>query len=209
MRITVSRSVATTLSLFFSTSNKKSSRMGSTVLVLITPAICCSCLSNAEEDTINFIYIIEWAKLLIFELHTRTRIPQFMPGNQLPSAVIFLPQSVGSPRFFGRIADFYNPPKESGYMQKQTLTKEQAMQKLRHFCAYQERCHSEVRERLFSLGVWMRDHDEIIAGLIEDNYLNEERFAIQYAGGHYRMKQWGRVKIKYALKQKGVSEYCI
>jgi len=132
-----------------------------------------------------------------------------MPGNQLPSAVIFPPQSVGSPRFFGRIADFYNPPKESGYMQKQTLTKEQAMQKLRHFCAYQERCHSEVREKLFSLGVWMRDHDEIIAGLIEDNYLNEERFAIQYAGGHYRMKQWGRVKIKYALKQKGVSEYCI
>lgn len=94
-------------------------------------------------------------------------------------------------------------------MQKQTLTKEQAMQKLRHFCAYQERCHSEVREKLFSLGVWMKDHDEIIAGLIEDNYLNEERFAIQYAGGHYRMKQWGRVKIKYALKQKGVSEYCI
>lgn len=94
-------------------------------------------------------------------------------------------------------------------MQKQTLTKEQAMQKLRHFCAYQERCHSEVREKLFSLGVWMRDHDEIIAGLIEDNYLNEERFAIQYAGGRYRMKQWGRVKIKYALKQKGVSEYCI
>ncbi len=53
--ITVSRSVATTLSLFFSTSNRKSSSMGSTVLLLITPLICCSCFSNAEEDTMNFM----------------------------------------------------------------------------------------------------------------------------------------------------------
>ena len=53
--ITVSRSVATTVNLFFSISNKKSSKIGSTVLALITPLICCSCLSNAEEETINFI----------------------------------------------------------------------------------------------------------------------------------------------------------
>src|SRR6185436_15012042 len=55
IRITVSRSVATTLSLFFSTSNKKSSRIGNTVLALITPEICCSCFNKAEEETINFI----------------------------------------------------------------------------------------------------------------------------------------------------------
>jgi regulatory protein len=59
------------------------------------------------------------------------------------------------------------------------------------------------------LGVWKRDHDEIIATLIEENYLNEERFAIAYAGGKFRIKGWGRVKIKYELKQKQVSEYCI
>lgn len=94
-------------------------------------------------------------------------------------------------------------------MQKKTISREQAVQKLRHFCAYQERCHSEVKEKLFSLGVWKKDHDEIIASLIEDNYLNEERFAIQFAGGRFRMKQWGREKIRFALKQKGVSEYCI
>ena len=51
--------------------------------------------------------------------------------------------------------------------------------------------------------------EESIAQLIEEDYLNEERFAIQYAGGKFRMKQWGRVKIKHALKQKQVSTYCI
>ena len=59
------------------------------------------------------------------------------------------------------------------------------------------------------MGVWKRDHDEIIATLIEENYLNEERFAIAYAGGKFRIKGWGRIKIKYELKQKQVSEYCI
>lgn len=94
-------------------------------------------------------------------------------------------------------------------MYKKSLTKEQAMQKLKHYCAYQERCHSEVKEKLYQLGVWKKDHDEIIASLIEENYLNEERFAIAYVGGKFRAKQWGRVKIKYELKQKQVSDYCI
>lgn len=94
-------------------------------------------------------------------------------------------------------------------MYKKPLTKEQALQKLKHYCAYQERCHSEVKEKLYQLGVWKKDHDEIIASLIEENYLNEERFAIAYAGGKFRVKQWGRVKIKYELKQKQVSDYSI
>jgi regulatory protein len=94
-------------------------------------------------------------------------------------------------------------------MYKKYLTKEQALQKLKHYCAYQERCHSEVKEKLFSLGIWKKDHDEIIATLIEENYLNEERFAIAFANGKFRIKQWGKVKIKYELKQKQVSEYSI
>ncbi len=94
-------------------------------------------------------------------------------------------------------------------MYKKQLTKEQALQKLRHYCAYQERCHSEVKEKLYDLGVWKKDHDAIIASLIEDNYLNEERFALAFAGGKWRIKQWGRVKIKYELKQRQVSEYSI
>lgn len=94
-------------------------------------------------------------------------------------------------------------------MYKRQLTPEQALQKLKHYCAYQERSHNEVREKLYSLGVWKKEHDPIIADLIEQDYLNEERFAIAYAGGKFRVKQWGRVKIKYELKQKGVSDYCI
>lgn len=94
-------------------------------------------------------------------------------------------------------------------MFKKQLTPEQALQKLKQYCAYQERCHAEVVDKLYQLGVWKKEHDAIVATLIEENYLDEERFAIAYAGGKYRMKQWGRVKIKYELKQKQVSNYSI
>jgi regulatory protein len=94
-------------------------------------------------------------------------------------------------------------------MQRKYLTKEQALQKLRQYCGYQERCHKEVKQKLYDLGVSSKEHDEIISKLIEDDYLNEERFAIHFAGGKFRMKQWGMQKIKYALKEKQVSEYCI
>jgi regulatory protein len=88
-------------------------------------------------------------------------------------------------------------------------TKEQAVQKLKHYCSYQERCHSEVISKLYDLGVSKKEHDEVLSTLIQENYLNEERFAIQFAGGKFRMKQWGKVKIKYELKTKQVSDYCI
>lgn len=94
-------------------------------------------------------------------------------------------------------------------MQQQKLTPLQALPKLKQYCAYQERCHSEVKEKLAGYGVYGDDAAAIISNLIEENYLNEERFAIQFAGGRFRVKQWGRVKIKYELKQKQVSDYCI
>lgn len=89
------------------------------------------------------------------------------------------------------------------------LSKEQALQKLRHYCSYQERCHAEVKEKLYSFGLSKQVVEECISQLIEESYLNEERFAIQFAGGKFRIKQWGRQKIKQALKLKRVSEYCI
>lgn len=95
------------------------------------------------------------------------------------------------------------------FQKKQQLTKEQALQKLRHYCAYQERSHAEAKEKLYSFGLRKQMVEESLAQLIEEDYLNEERFAIQFAGGKFRMKQWGRVKIKHALKQKQVSTYCI
>lgn len=94
-------------------------------------------------------------------------------------------------------------------MLQQKLTPLQALPKLKQYCAYQERCHAEVKEKLFSYGIYHDDADAIISKLIEENYLNEERFAIHFAGGKFRAKQWGKTKIKYTLKQKGVSEYCI
>jgi regulatory protein len=89
------------------------------------------------------------------------------------------------------------------------LTPQQALPKLKQYCAYQERCHSEVKEKLYSYGVYGDDADSIVSQLIEENYLNEERFALHFAGGKFKMKQWGKVKIKYSLKQKQVSDYCI
>jgi regulatory protein len=91
----------------------------------------------------------------------------------------------------------------------QKLTPQQALPKLKQYCAYQERCHSEVKEKLWSYGVFKNDAEEIISKLIEENYLNEERYAIHFAGGKFRIKQWGKVKIKYELRQKQVSDYCI
>lgn len=94
-------------------------------------------------------------------------------------------------------------------MQKKFLTKEEALQKVRQYCAYQERSHYEVGQKLWDLGIRRSDHDEIISSLIEEDYLNEERFAKAFAGGKFRMKEWGRKKIYHALKEKQVSEYSI
>jgi regulatory protein len=90
-----------------------------------------------------------------------------------------------------------------------TLSLEQALQKARHYCGYQERSHGEVQEKLYSFGLRKKDVEMALATLIEENYLNEERFAVQFAGGHFRLKEWGRVKIRYELRQRQVSEYCI
>ena len=89
------------------------------------------------------------------------------------------------------------------------LTKEQALQKLKHYCTYQERSHYEVKQKLWELGVLRGDHDELIATLIDEDYLNEERFAIQFAGGKFRIKEWGKKKILYGLREKKVSDYSI
>lgn len=89
------------------------------------------------------------------------------------------------------------------------LDKSQAWEKIRHFCSYQERCHREVMEKLFEMGMDRPEAEQLASRLVEENYLNEERFAVMYAGGHFRVKKWGRVKIRHALKQKGISAYCL
>ena len=85
------------------------------------------------------------------------------------------------------------------------LTPDQAWQKIKHYCGYQERSHHEVREKLFGFRLRKTDVDLLISRLIEENYLNEARFAVQFASGHFRLKKWGRIKIDYELKQKKIS----
>jgi regulatory protein len=94
-------------------------------------------------------------------------------------------------------------------MMTQNLMADQAVLKIKHYCAYQERCHTEVKDKLYSFGLHRKEVDEIIAGLIVENYLNEERFSITYAGGKFRINSWGKNKIKQGLKLKQVSDYCI
>jgi regulatory protein len=87
-------------------------------------------------------------------------------------------------------------------------TKE-AFKKITQFCSYQERSHQQVKEKLYSFGLYKNEVEELISKLIEHNFLNEERYAEVFAGGKFRIKGWGKVKIKYELKQQGVSDYCI
>ena len=94
-------------------------------------------------------------------------------------------------------------------MNKTKLTPAQAQEKIKHYCAYQERCHSEVKSKLFEYGLTKNEADEILSYLIDNNYLNEQRYAEQFAGGHFRNKKWGRIKIRYTLKNKQISEPCI
>lgn len=92
---------------------------------------------------------------------------------------------------------------------KNNLSKEKALEKIKHYCSYQERSHSEVKTKLYSYLLRKNEVEEIISQLIEDNYLNEERFAIRFAGGKFRIKHWGRKKIQYELRQKGVNNFII
>lgn len=90
-----------------------------------------------------------------------------------------------------------------------SLTGEQAKQKALRYCAYQERSHQEVKNKLFELGLFSSEVDELLAYLITEGFLNEERYAKLFAGGKFRVKQWGRIKIIHALESKGVSKNCI
>ncbi len=89
------------------------------------------------------------------------------------------------------------------------LTPAQALLKAQSSCAYQERCQQEMRDKLYEWGLYSDAVENIIADLITDNFLNEERFAKSYAGGKFRIKKWGKIKIKIELKKRKISEYCI
>lgn len=92
---------------------------------------------------------------------------------------------------------------------KQKLTPQQALQKIYHYCAYQERSHKEVRNKLYGYGLWGSEVEDLLTRLITEDFLNEERFAKSYAGGKFRMKKWGRKKIERELESHGLTARCI
>jgi regulatory protein len=94
-------------------------------------------------------------------------------------------------------------------LQKPFPGKDAALLKLQRYCAYQERCHQEVRSKLIEISVYGDLLEEIMAELISENYLNEERFARSYARGKFRTRSWGRIRIQQELKMRKVSDYCI
>lgn len=85
----------------------------------------------------------------------------------------------------------------------------EAKTKAGRYCAYQERTQQEVRDKLYVLGLFRDEVELVLTELITEDYINEERFAKRYASGKFRIKQWGKRKIVYALKQKNISSYCI
>lgn len=89
------------------------------------------------------------------------------------------------------------------------ISKEDALAKMQRYCAYQDRCHQEVRSKLLDMGVYGDWLEEIIVELIEENFLNEERFARSFARGKFRIKAWGRNRIRQELKRRNISSYCI
>lgn len=93
--------------------------------------------------------------------------------------------------------------------QKKYISVDMAHKQLESFCAYQERSHKEVEEKLNKLGIIREAQEQIIISLIQDNYLNEQRFAEAFVRGKFRIKKWGRHKIKQALVKHDLSSYAL
>jgi len=85
----------------------------------------------------------------------------------------------------------------------------EVLQKMMSWCAYQERSQDEAMRKLAGFGLSDDDAAELIARLISENFINEERFALAFAGGKFRIKQWGRIKIRSALRLHKISDYSI
>jgi regulatory protein len=91
--------------------------------------------------------------------------------------------------------------------EKSTVTEVQ--KKLEYYCSYQERCHHEVEQKLYSFELSSQERNQIIVQLIENNYLNEARFASVFTQSKLHQKKWGKIRIKNELKARKISDYLI
>lgn len=92
---------------------------------------------------------------------------------------------------------------------KDVYSVKEAIHKIEHFCAYQERCHEEVEQKLRSMRMDSEEINNIIVHLINDNFLNEERFACSFARGKHRIKHWGKIRIVNELKTRRITQTLI
>ena len=92
---------------------------------------------------------------------------------------------------------------------QKTYTVDEAQKKLEHYCAYQERCHKEVKSKLKDMRMIPEAVDTIMVHLIQHNYLNEERFAKTFVRGKFRIKKWGKNRLVRELKFREISTYSI
>ena len=95
------------------------------------------------------------------------------------------------------------------YSFRKSYTLEQALSKLQKYCTYQDRCHIEVERKLTEMRIIPQAKEHIIMSLIEGDYLNEERFALAFVKGKFKIKKWGRIRLKAELKRRKISKYLI
>lgn len=90
--------------------------------------------------------------------------------------------------------------------QKKTYTIDEAKKKLEYYCAYQERCHKEVAQKLKDMFMIPEAIDVIIVHLLQHNFLNEERFTKTFVSGKFKIKHWGKRRLTLELKRKDISK---
>jgi len=78
------------------------------------------------------------------------------------------------------------------------------IEKIQSYCLYQDRCVKEVKNKLYSFKVSSQLVENIVEYLIDNDYLNEERYTKMFIQGKLRIKKWGRIKLKYELRSKGI-----
>jgi regulatory protein len=92
---------------------------------------------------------------------------------------------------------------------QKTYTVDEAQKRLESYCAYQERCHKEVTQKLYDMRMIPEARDQIIVHLLKHNFLNEERFAQAFARGKFRIKKWGKQRIQLELRRKDINKTLI
>ncbi|CAI9430087.1 recombination regulator RecX [Candidatus Ornithobacterium hominis] len=87
---------------------------------------------------------------------------------------------------------------------QKSFTVDEIKEKMGHYCAYQDRCHFDVEKKLNEFHLIPEAREAILIYLIQENFLNEERFAHSFVRGKFNQKKWGKLKIKVELKKRSI-----